>query len=218
VFPEPTFSQVSGGREFGWARCAGTDHARAVRTVPETLSHPRSTVIIMTMSTMSISVDEFLAGDFPEGSELFEGSIWVNDPTFRHQELCRRLMKAILLAGSDHYGFGGNWRVNDYTLLKPDVWWVDDDTWTALRPEVVHSGLPQLAIEVRSPDTWHRDVTKKWPLYLASGVLEVWLVDGVNGNVRVGRAGGTTFTVSEGTLTTPLLPALALSLAELFAD
>lgn len=178
--------------------------------------------MIMTMTTMSITVDEFFAGDFPEGSELFEGSVWINDPNFRHQDVCMRLLDALGAAGFRHRGFGGNWRLDDHTLLKPDVWWASDDLWTQTRSEIVHQGLPELVIEVRSQGTWTRDIGAKRIAYMANGVLELWLVDIAASSVIVVRPDGSALggadEISAGSWTSPLLPGFALPLTDLFAD
>jgi ABC-type antimicrobial peptide transport system permease subunit len=39
----------------------------------------------------AISADEFLAGDYPIGSELIDGVVHMNDPTFLHQRICSLL-------------------------------------------------------------------------------------------------------------------------------
>ncbi len=178
--------------------------------------------MIMTMTTMSITVDEFVVGDFPEGSELFEGTVWMNDPNFRHQDICLRLIDALGGAGFHHRGFGGNWRLGDHTVLKPDVWWASDEVWAQTRGETIHSGLPQLAVEVRSPGTWARDIGLKRVAYMANDVLELWLVDIAAASVIVVRPDGSPLgnavEICSGSLTSPLLPGFDLTLDDLFAD
>lgn len=174
----------------------------------------------MTVTTTRISADEFLTGDYPTGSELIDGVVHINDPTFRHQQLCSRCYEALFLwtraeAGHGRVGWGGNWVLSDGHVYKPDVW------WKAAAPEGVrHDGPPDLAVEVRSPGTWHLDVGAKLARYRESGTKELWLVDTPARTVLVYRTGaGEDVEFGPGEqLTSPLLPGFALEVDELFAD
>lgn len=176
------------------------------------------------ITTTRVSVEEFLAGDWPAGSWLVDGEVVVNDPGFHHQELVRRLLKALgdWADAEPHRGragFGGNWVFGPYTLLKPDVW------WCAVPPTgTFREAPPDLAIEVRSPSTWRHDVGRKREIYEEAGVAELWLVDPEAETILVWRcpAGSTAFdpvAVPEpgDTLTTPLLDGFALPVDDLFA-
>jgi hypothetical protein len=44
----------------------------------------------MTVTPSRISADEFLAGDYPISSELIDGVVDVNDPTFLHNRMGSR--------------------------------------------------------------------------------------------------------------------------------
>ncbi|MDN5861285.1 MAG: Uma2 family endonuclease [Pseudonocardia sp.] len=168
-----------------------------------------------------ISAEEFLAHDFPIGSELVDGVVHVNDPNFRHQLTCTNLILALGLwarseAGWGHVGYGGNWVLSDGNVYKPDVW------WAAEPPDGTrHNGPPDLAVEVRSPGTWRLDIGPKRDTYLAAGVRELWLVDTPAATVLVYRAGESLDDATEvgpgETLTSPLLPGFALAIDELFA-
>lgn len=173
----------------------------------------------MTVTTTRISADEFLAGDYPNDSELIDGVVQVNDPTFRHQLLCSRCYEAIFLwtttePGHGRVGWGGNWVLSDAHVYKPDVW------WAATPPEGSrHDGPPDLAVEVRSPGTWYHDIGRKRDEYLRTGTTELWLVDTPASTVLVYRAGlddGRELGPGE-QLTSPLLPGFALPIDDLFA-
>jgi Uma2 family endonuclease len=171
-----------------------------------------------------ISADEFLAGDFPTGSELVEGVVHVMDPAFNHQEACARLLTALREWAMDRAvgraGFGGNWVLSDRNVYKPDVW------WTSHPPSGTrHAGPPELAVEVRSPSTWALDVGRKLWRYEAAGTRELWLVDLPVSTVLVFRREGDDAGFGDGvdvgpgdTLTSPLLPGFTLPIDELFAD
>ena len=204
--------------------------ARTTST-PFTLSHPLGNLTAVTAPITTtpspvgrVSVEEFLAGDWPAGSWLVDGEVVVNDPGFQHQEVVARILRALAAwcdAAPDRgrAGFGGNWIFDPYTLLKPDVW------WSAVIPTGNHSDTPpDLAVEVRSPTTWRYDVGKKRQIYGDAGVAELWLVDPPAQSILVWRRppGMTTFdAVAERAigddLTTPLLPGFQLSVDKLFA-
>jgi Uma2 family endonuclease len=172
----------------------------------------------MTVTTTRISAGEFLSGDYPIGSELIDGVVRMNDPGFRHQRICSRIFQALFQwAGSGDCGatgWGGNWVLSDGHVYKPDVW------WTAEPPDGTrHDGPPDLAVEVRSPGTWHRDIGPKLAEYRRSGTKELWLVDTPACTVLAYRAGsfGDAVEVGPGQqLTSPLLPGFSLAIDELF--
>jgi Uma2 family endonuclease len=175
----------------------------------------------MSLMTASLTADEFLAGDYPVGSELINGEVFVNDPAFPHQEIAGRIYVALVLwtrskRGRGRAGYGGNWVLADGHVYKPDVW------WTAARPTGSrHSGPPDLAVEVRSPGTWHRDIGPKLHQYQVSRTPELWLVDSPAHTVLVFRGpdfrSGVELAAGQ-QLTTPLLPGFAVGVDELFAD
>lgn len=171
-----------------------------------------------------ITADTFLSGDYPIGSELIDGVVYVMDPAFLHQEVALRLVEVLRDWSRDHglgrVGYGGNWVLSDGHVYKPDVW------WAAERPRGTrHVGPPELAIEVRSPGTWALDVGPKLRRYEEAGASEVWLVDPTSNSVLVFRrqAGEPGFAdaveIGQGeALVSPLLPGFALDVEALFAD
>ena len=176
------------------------------------------------VATPRITADEFLSRDYPIGSELIDGVVYEMDPAFDHQEMVSRLLIALRAWVEEsrlgRAGIGGNWVLSDGHVYKPDVW------WKAQRPRGVRNdGPPDLAIEVRSPGTWALDVGPKLKQYEAAGTTELWLVDTPSSTVLVFRRddSGPGFAdaveFGEGKeLTSPLLPAFALSVDGLFAD
>ncbi|MDN5918815.1 MAG: Uma2 family endonuclease [Pseudonocardia sp.] len=179
------------------------------------------TAMTVQVTTGRISAEEFLSHDYPIGSELIDGVVHVNDPGFRHQRICKRIDLTLTgwadgPQGGGESGQGGNWVLSDGHVYKPDVWWLPT------RPEGTrHDGPPDLAVEVRSPGTWHRDIGRKLDEYGAAGTKELWLVDTPAATVLVYRAGGFDDAIEVGPggqLTSPLLPGFALGIDELFAD
>ncbi len=181
------------------------------------------------MSTTSspagrVSVEEFLAGDWPADSWLVDGEVVMNDPGFQHQEVVGRIYIALAewcrtAPERGRAGFGGNWVFGPYTLLRPDVWW-SAEIPTGNRRDTP----PELAVEVRSPSTWRYDLGRKREIYEAAGVAELWLVDPPAGTILAWRRppGAAAFDpvkvlATGDDLTTALLDGFRLSVDDLFA-
>ena len=177
-----------------------------------------------------VTFDEFLAmHELPPGSELIDGEVVVADPTFRHNEIVLRLVLSYAgfagssSTGTGRIGIGSTVRAGTHDGFVPDVWWVP--AGTDLEPAAnVFPHAPDIAVEVRSPSTWHSDRGRKLRRYEALGVAEVWLVDGIDDEVTVHRrsAGSDVFDVvttlrTGDVLTTPLVPGWTIDPAELLA-
>lgn len=170
-----------------------------------------------------MTADEFFATtDELPFSQLIDGELVVpmSAPTIRHDEIVMRLafshrVHAQTHADAGHMSINSSVLVDDENVFQPDLWWVPDRT--VLDPEARrHPEPPPLVIEVRSATTWADDRGRKLRGYLRVGVGEVWLVDGVDRQVTVHRAGedpvGRTDVIS-----TPLIPGWSVDLSELFS-
>ena len=90
--------------------------------------------------------------------------------------------------------------------------------------EAEHQGLPDLAVEVRSPGTWRFDTGRKRDTYELGGLPELWLVDTqaeVVTAFRRSAPGAPAFDLEVAVrpgeqLTSPLLPGFALDIGGLF--
>lgn len=175
-----------------------------------------------------ITIEEFLTGAWPQGAQLIDGEVVVNDPTFRHQRLAGRLFRKLAewsetSSGSGTAGFGGNWTIGPGQTLKPDAWWTSDDNDPG--DGIRSDRPPDLVVEVRSPGTWHLDTGRKRELYEQAGAAELWLVDINASSVLVYRRSqpdaaefDVSMEVASGEiLSTPLLPGLIVVIDELFA-
>ena len=81
-------------------------------------------------------------------------------------------------------------------------------------------GVPDIAVEVLSSDR-NRDLVRKRQIYSEAGVPEYWIFDPVNDTallleLRDGDYVQRSLFTADDTLTTPLLPGLAIPLSELF--
>lgn len=177
------------------------------------------------MTRIDVSVEEYLAGDSPRDSELIDGEVIVNDPTFHHQEIASRIYDEIRewirrAGGDGRLGWGGNWVLAPGNVYKPDVWWSE----TPPDPGGRSDTPPTLAVDVYSPGTWYLDRGRKRDVYEQGGVPELWLVDTPRARVLVSRRSRPeipTFDVSiecahDDVLTTPLLDGFSLPLHGLF--
>lgn len=180
-------------------------------------------------ATTGISVEDFLAGDWPPDAQLVDGEVIVNDPSFEHQRIAGLLFRRLAEwvdegVGRGLAGFGGNWTIAPGSVYKPDAWWVAE----ARRPDpgAIRSDTPpDLVVEVRSPRTWSIDLGTKRTGYEAAGVAELWLVDPPARTIIVYRrtapdAPGFDVEGEVGpgeTLTTPLLDGFTLPVDDLFA-
>ena len=112
--------------------------------------------------------------------------------------------------------------LSDHDVVQPDLLFVSNDR-DAIRTPANLQGAPDLAVEVLSPSTEGYDRGYKRELYARHGVREYWLVDpdletievltpGNGGFIRYALYGG------RDTLTSPLLPGLAVELAAIFGE
>ena len=113
---------------------------------------------------------------------------------------------------------------SDFDVVEPDLLFVSEARRKVLTAKNIQ-GAPDLVVEVGSPGTRRRDEVIKHQLYERFGVSEYWVVDPDLDAIKVYRLADGRYTrVSEITLrdgdvlTTPLLPGLDLSLAEIFAE
>lgn len=168
-----------------------------------------------------VTATEFLAGPIRPGVLLIDGAVFMNDATHLHQRICSNLYAALLrwldADGHGRVGWGGNWVLNELTVVKPDVWWMSTEEGPGRGPR--YDGPPDLAVEVLSPGTRHLDLGRKGQRYLEAGLPELWLVDPRNHMVVARRfdADDDEEFAEGATLTSPQLPGFALSIDELFA-
>lgn len=178
-----------------------------------------------------MTADAYLALPY-EGvrSQLVEGEVVVQDPTYLHQLVLRDLFRALDAWTSTAPGRGSvSWpidvKLDERNVFGPDLLW-----YAAGRAPARHDDrpypLPDIVAEARSPSTWRYDIGAKKAAYERAGLPELWLIDTAANEVLVFRRATSrspAFDVAlelaiADTLTSPLLPGFALDLATLFAD
>jgi Uma2 family endonuclease len=156
--------------------------------------------------------------------ELDEGELITMPPAgFEHGECENQIM--FLLAkhvrknklGKVVTGDTG-FRLNDRTVLAPDVAFVRQDRVEAVRSKSFANGAPDLAVEIFSPSDGIRQSTRKVKQYLAAGCHTVWVVYPKSKKVDVFEASGAVRTFRSGDrLEAPqLLPGFSVKVADLF--
>jgi Uma2 family endonuclease len=183
----------------------------------------------MAMVDALITADDYFdaAAGVREPTQLIDGVIVPSQPKWRHQDttfkIARRLQEWIEGPGFGLAGIPIDVIIDRYNVFAPDVWWLADPS--RIDPDEYFRGVPDLAVEVRSPSTWHYDVGAKRQRYEQYGLPELWLVDTTGRVVTALRRSGPSapgFDVeqkhsADEVLTSPLLPGFALPLAEVLA-
>jgi Uma2 family endonuclease len=182
------------------------------------------------VTTIRLQADEYFAlvDELPRFTELIDGEVVVNTPTFRHQEILGFLYVGLVLwtreqPGRGRAGLSLNVHLGDDHVFAPDALWFAAPHVPAGDVARVEAP-PDLAVEVRSPSTWRFDVGVKKSVYESSGLPELWLVDTQADTVLVFRrssAESPDFDIAlelgaGETLTSPQLSGFALDVAELF--
>lgn len=130
-------------------------------------------------------------GRFPDDGhrrELVDGHLLVSPlARRRHQAVVLAFARALADWADDHGGAvypGVNVDLARDTHLEPDVVWTSDTDQSGLGLDTA----PEIVVEVGSPSTHRYDRGIKRDRYLASGALEVWLVDLARDEVEVHRS------------------------------
>ena len=165
---------------------------------------------------------------FPEDDkvirELIDGELFVTpSPTFRHQQIALRLGAELHNYTKEHGGAAVMAPVgvylDDKNFVEPDVLFLRADHLDRVQGAYVRAA-PDLVIEVSSPSTRKRDVTKKRELYERFGVAEYWFVDLDADRVEVyrldeGRYGSPTLLMRGDTLVCEQTPGFSIAVDEL---
>ena len=125
--------------------------------------------------------DEYWALPDEPRCELLFGRLYVTpSPAFRHQAILGLLYERLLPFARP----AGGWlvmapldvRMAVHSVVQPDLLWIST-TRGAIQPNGRLAGIPELAVEILSPDSGRRDRGEKLKLYAESGVVEYWIVD-----------------------------------------
>jgi Uma2 family endonuclease len=109
--------------------------------------------------------------------------------------------------------------LSNENVVEPDILFISRERMEIIGPKYVMEA-PDLLVEVLSPSSRKYDEIVKRKLYEQHGVREYWVVDPDLETVRIYRGAERVAELEhekQDTLTTPLLPGLAIPLAEIFS-
>jgi|SRR5579871_4920970 len=185
-----------------------------------------------------LSVDEFISRYDEQGPfELVDGEIiTMSPPISGHSYLGKRLFEAIFRYDPTHK-FGEafiettfamsddpNWvkgsRVPDVMFIRTERWakYVSENLEWRKKPLFI---VPDLVVEIVSPNDRYGEVQKKVAKYLADGVQMAWVMDEDAPAVTVFRAGSnvqTTLTGNDSLDGGDIIPGFSISVASIFED
>jgi Uma2 family endonuclease len=181
---------------------------------------------------VKLTYDDFLL--FPDDGmrhELIDGEHYVTpSPNTKHQRVLGNLYWLIrqhLEAHPIGEAFMAPFDVvlSRFDIVEPDLLYISRERAAQVLTSTNAQGAPELVIEIASPGTRKRDETIKRRLYERMAVAEYWVVDPDLDAVRVYRLDGTRYArpielsrEAGDTLTTSLMPGLALSLGDIFKE
>jgi Uma2 family endonuclease len=183
----------------------------------------------MAMTDARMTADDYFdaVASVREATQLIDGVIVLSQPKFRHQRAVGIIHAALFtwVRSADGGGLVSlpvDVVVDRYNVYAPDVLWIRDTDRVDL--DQYFHGVPDLAVEVRSPSSWHYDIGVKKRRYEQHGLPELWLVDTAASVVMVFRRSSATapeFDVEfelavDEVLTSPQLAGFALPLVEIF--
>ena len=182
-------------------------------------------------SSVKVTYDDLLhLPDDGKRYELIDGEHYVMpSPGRRHQTIVGELLGLIwshLKGRSAGEIFLGPLDVvlSEFDVVTPDLLFVSEERAGVVTEENVQ-GAPDLVVEIASPETRRRDEKTKLQLYERFGVQEYWVVDPDLDVIKVyrlveGRYQRTAelALAAHDVLSTPLMPGLDLSLADIFPE
>ena len=176
-----------------------------------------------------MTVKEF--NELPEGPpyfQLIDGDLYMSPSPRRYHQQISMFLSGVLYPFIEEHDLGELYAAPsdvvfaDKTVLNPDLYFVSRERAHILTEQGAH-GAPDLVIEILSPSTAKLDVGRKREIYAESGVREMWVVAPETRTVEVYRFAENreqpvaVLSASE-TLTSPILPGLALPISDVFKD
>jgi Uma2 family endonuclease len=182
----------------------------------------------MSTATRMTAEEYFAISVEGDRTELIDGVMIVDEPRLEHVFVQGKVFTALTNWAESAAGRGlaflpADVVVDEHNVFGPDVLWLREER-VPDPPEGRLPGLPDLAVEVRSPSTWRYNLGKKKLAYERSGLPELWLVDNVAKTVLVFRRSNdkqADFDVAlelagADDLTSPLLPGFSAPAESLF--
>jgi Uma2 family endonuclease len=163
--------------------------------------------------------------------EIIDGELFMSkQPQWHHQFVCGQVYSALqtwsIQTGAGQANLAPGVIFADDDDVAPDVVWISKNRRAAALGQDGHlHAAPELVVEVLSPGSANerRDREAKLKLYSRRGVLEYWILDWYVRQIEIYRREDQALRLivtlhPTDTLTTPLLPGFACSVAGLFDD
>lgn len=183
------------------------------------------------MSSAQPAIDLATVEDYratPEGTryQLIEGELIMSpSPNRFHQDIVLNLVETIRVYLRRRpvgrlYSAPFDVYLGEHDVFQPDIIVVTNANLDRLADDGLH-GAPDLVIEILSPRTAQLDKKNKRRVYARAGVQELWLVDPLLLQIQIyelakNPAKPTRLIEEDETFSSPLLPELTLSAAEIF--
>jgi Uma2 family endonuclease len=176
-------------------------------------------------ATTSLTIDDFerLPAEQVENHELVDGQLVPESGRTLAHNLTRDRLTVMLLpivregghgfvVAEQGYDFAGN-------VHSPDVTFFGCAKLALADPEKrVQRFVPDLAVEIVSPDDLFHELWRKKERYRACGTSEVWIVSPDTREVLIYSEKGDRILTGAAELSTELIPGIRIQLAELFRD
>lgn len=129
--------------------------------------------------------------------ELIDGVVYnLASPSYKHQRIIAELLASFhgwfkgrsCTALTSPFDITLRKAEDNICVVQPDVFVICDPDNRDRKDR--YAGIPVLVVEVLSPSTRSKDMTKKLDLYKQCGVKEYWIVDPVNDQILIYRLEG----------------------------
>jgi Uma2 family endonuclease len=107
---------------------------------------------------------------------------------------------------------------NPDLVRAPDVSFIRKDRLSARLPKGFFQGVPDIAVEVVSPDDTKREVAEKTNMWLAHGTISCWVADPATMTITIHRTGKKPqrLTTKDRLENDPALPGFVLEISRVF--
>ena len=178
-------------------------------------------------TTQTWTVEEYLQLEENPNLQLINGNLIMSpSPSLFHQQILKNLFKVIdslsKKLGDRTYFAPLDVFLDDNNVPQPDLVYVKQENKYKLSKRGVE-GAPDLVVEIISPSSSYIDRYDKKALYQKHQVKEFWIIDPGNLTLEIFQLVKDEYVlaqhlVTKGKIKSPLLPMLAIDLAELFAE
>ena len=179
----------------------------------------------MATTTARLTIDDFeqLPDEMAEGHELVDGELVVVSGNNLEHNSIRDWAAALLVPfvrerhlgkviGEQEYDFDGNAHGPDLSFFGPEKLAMVE------RAKRVQRFVPDLAIEISSPNDTLQSLVRKKDRYRKCGTLEVWIISPDSREIYVYSERGNQILDQDAELSTPLIPGFLIRVKKLFEE